>query len=46
MVQTKGAPDAQTPGKANGIAGHVAKDRRDSRVFGSSWRGDFIYGVR
>jgi hypothetical protein len=46
MVQTKGVPNAQTSGKANGIAGHVGKDRRDSRVFGSSWRGDFIYGVR
>lgn len=46
MVQTKVAPKAHRHGKADGIACQVSKDRRDSRVFGSSWRSDFIYSVR
>jgi len=46
MVQTNVISTAQEAGVANDIAVHFDENRRDSRVFGSSRRGDYIFTVR
>jgi hypothetical protein len=46
MVQTKVTSAAQETGMANDIAVRFDENRRDSRVFGSSRRGDYILTVR
>ena len=47
MDTTKVAVLSRARGGANDIArGHVGTNRRDSRIFGSSWRSDYIFSVR
>ena len=46
MVQTNVTSSAQEGGVANDIAVHIDENRRNSRVFGSSRRGDYIFTVR
>ena len=46
MVQTNVVSSAQEGDVANDIAVRFDENRRNSRVFGSSRRGDYIFSVR
>jgi hypothetical protein len=47
MDTTKVVMPERDGARANDFAhGHIGENRCDSRVFGSSWRGDYIFSVR
>jgi hypothetical protein len=47
MNPTKVAPLARALDEKNDIArGHVGENKCDFRIFGSSWRTDYIFSVR
>jgi len=47
MDTTKVAGMVSAPRKTHDVAhGHLGENKCDSRIFGSSWRGDYIFTVR